>query len=135
MNYYDYREQLEVLDEKIAFLKRDLRWLIRRNAPSGYGGADFSGEIHAPHNQEALTFLNEVSKLKAEIEELEARRDDIKTSSDKMIEIISKMESVDNKVVYLRDVCHLRLSDISEMLDYSYDHVKRISARNKKKPR
>lgn len=133
MNYYDYEEQLIVLDEKISFLKRELRWLLRRNGPASYGGADFSGEIHAPHNQEALSFLTKVAELKAEIEELEGHRDEMKASNDKMLEAISKMTSLDNKVVYLRDICHFRLADIAEMLDYSYDRIKQVSAKNKRK--
>lgn len=135
MNYYDCEERILVLDEKIAFLKREMRRLLRRNGPSGYGGASFSDEIHAPRNQrEAINALNEIADLQAEIAELEAQRDEIKTMNDKIIETINKMDSIDNKVVYLRDVCHFRLPEISELLGYSYHWVKQISAKNKKEP-
>lgn len=136
MNYYDCEERILVLDEKIAFLKRELRRLLRRNGPAGYGGASFSNEIHAPRSQkEAINALNEIADLQAEIAELEAQRDEVKAMNDKIIETINKMDSIDNKVVYLRDVCHFRLADIAELLDYSYQWIKTISAKNKKEPR
>jgi len=136
MNYYDCEERILVLDEKIAFLKRELRRLLRRNGPAGYGGASFSNEIHAPRNQqEAINALNEIADLQAEIAELEAQRDEVKAMNAKVIEGIRKMKSLDNQVVYLRDVCHFRLADIAELLDYSYDQIKKVSAKNKKEPR
>ena len=49
-----------------------------------------------------------------------------------MKEKIKKLEGIDYKVVYLRDIEGKSLVEIADELGYSYDYIKEISARNKK---
>lgn len=68
----------------------------------------------------------------------------LKGEADKVREIIRQMDDLlsddilqsgdlDAKVVYLRDVRGLGLSEIAEILGYDYGYVKNISCRNPKK--
>lgn len=42
---------------------------------------------------------------------------------------MSEFQTLDYKVAYMRDIEHLDLITISNKLNYSYDHIKRISAK------
>ena len=104
------------------------------NSPKGVVVVDYSSE-RVTGGQVAMKLdqvvyrLNEIDKkIDQFVSFLEIKRD----VRDRIDKIIQSSEDVDMRVVYMRDYKRLPLQVIADDLGYSYDHVKRISSRNKK---
>jgi len=125
------------LEERIADLRDERKLILKRmydNSPKGVGVVDYSaervtgGQVAMPLDQ-VVYRLNEIDKkIDQFVSFLEIKRD----VRDRIDKIIQSSEDLDMRVVYMRDYKRLPLQVIADDLGYSYDHVKRISSRNKK---
>jgi len=125
------------LEERIADLRDEKKLIFKRmydNSPKGVGVVDYSAE-RVTGGQVAMQLdqvvyrLNEIDKkIDQFVGFLEIKRD----VRDRIDKIIQSSEDLDMRVTYMRDYKKMPLQVIADELGYSYDHVKRISSRNKK---
>ena len=123
--------------ERITDLRDERKLILKRmydNSPKGVGVVDYSAE-RVTGGQVAMQLdqvvyrLNEIDKkIDQLVSFLEIKRD----VRDRIDKIIQSSEDLDMRVTYMRDYKRLPLQVIAVELGYSYDHVKRISSRNKK---
>ena len=136
-SYNEICIEIKTLEERIADLRDEKKLILKRmydNSPKGVGVVDYSaervtgGQVAMPLDQ-VVYRLNEIDKkIDQFVSFLEIKRD----VRDRIDKIIQSSEDLDMRVVYMRDYKRLPLQVIADDLGYSYDHVKRISSRNKK---
>jgi len=136
-SYNEICIEIKILEECIADLRDERKLILKRmydNSPKGVGVVDYSaervtgGQVAMPLDQ-VVYRLNEIDKkIDQFVSFLEIKRD----VRDRIDKIIQSSEDLDMRVVYMRDYKRLTLQVIADDLGYSYDHVKRISSRNKK---
>ena len=136
-SYNEICIEIKTLGERIADLRDERKLILKRmydNSPKGVGVVDYSAE-RVTGGQVAMQLdqvvyrLNEIDKkIDQFVSFLEIKRD----VRDRIDKIIQSSEDLDMRVTYMRDYKRLPLQVIADDLGYSYDHVKRISSRNKK---
>ena len=136
-SYNEICIEIKTLVERITDLQDERKLILKRiydNSPKGVGVVDYSaervtgGQVAMPLDQ-VIYRLNEIDKkIDRFVSFLEIKRD----VRDRIDKIIQSSEDLDMRVVYMRDYKRLPLKLIANNLGYSYDHVKRISSRNKK---
>jgi len=136
-SYNEICIEIKTLGERIADLRDERKLILKRmydNSPKGVGVVDYSNE-RVTGGQVAMQLdqvvyrLNEIDKkIDQFVSFLEIKRD----VRDRIDKIIQSSEDLDMRVTYMRDYKRLPLQVIADDLGYSYDHVKRISSRNKK---
>ncbi len=135
-SYKDLCEEIEIWKERVKayeLQKKAIRKLAKLDGPSDISGIDYSQPYVSGTSQigfeEALLMLGQIDNhiyLHQEtIERLEM-------SKEKMRGRIKKLEGLDKKVVYMRDIEEKSLKEISDELGYSYDYVREISSKNKR---
>lgn len=135
-SYRDLCEEIEIWKERVKayeLQKKAIRKLAKLDGPSDISGIDYSQPYVSGTSQigfeEALLMLGQIDNhiyLHQEtIERLEM-------SKEKMRGRIKKLEGLDKKVVYMRDIEEKSLKEISDELGYSYDYVREISSKNKR---
>ena len=136
-SYNEICIEIQAMSERITDLRDERKLILKRmhdNAPKGIGSIDYSaervtgGQVAMPLDQ-VVYRLNEIDK---KIDQLEGHLEIKRDARDRIDKIIQSSEDLDMRVVYMRDYKRLPLQVIADDLGYSYDHVKRISSRNKK---
>lgn len=56
---------------------------------------------------------------------------DLENKKNKIDDIIAQLDSLDKRVVYMREIEGKTLKEIAEELGYSYDYIREVSSRNK----
>ena len=125
------------MEERIADLRDEKKLILKRmydNSPKGVGVVDYSDE-RITGGQVAIKLDKVVQRLNENDMKIDKftsfleMKIDLRNRIDK---IIQSSEDLDMRVTYMRDYKRLPLQLIADELGYSYDHVKRISSRNKK---
>ena len=136
-SYNEICIEIKILEERISDLRKERKFIFSRmydNGPLGVGVVDYSNERItggqvAMQLDQVVYRLNEIDKkIDQLVSFLEIKRD----VRDRIDKIIQSSEDLDMRVTYMRDYKRLPLQVIADDLGYSYDHVKRISSRNKK---
>lgn len=135
-SYKDLCEEIEIWKDRLKSYEVQLKSiskLAKLDGPSDISAIDYTKPYVDSTSQigfeEALEMLkkieNHIYLHKEAIENMERYKKRIK-------ERIKKLEGIDYKVVYMRDIEGKSLVDIANELRYSYDYIKEISARNKR---
>ena len=135
-SYSDLCEEIEIWKTRIEAYKAEikaLKKLAKFDGPREVTGIDYSQPYVRGTSQigfeEALERLGELENHifihQNTIEQLERSREDMERR-------IDKLEGIDKKVVYMRDIKEKSLKEIAEELGYSYDYIREVSSRNKK---
>jgi hypothetical protein len=116
-NYHDICLEIDILNIYRDDLKNEQNLLQDALIKKGYDSEWVSNRVDIISHKirDYKTVIKEKEKLKIKAEG--NARD---------------LEGIDSEVVFLRDVGGMSLKEISGELNYSYDWVKKISARNKK---
>jgi len=135
-SYKDLCEEIEIWKWRVKAYKAEikaLKKLAKVYGPSDVKGIDYSQPKVQNTNQIGFEeFLERLYKLEHHIYIHEEAIKNMEKCRKNMEERIKKLEGIDQKVVYMRDIEGKTLVQIAEELGYSYDYIKEISARNKK---
>lgn len=135
-SYKDLCEEIEIWKERVKAYEAEieaLKKLAKIYGPGEVKGLDYSQPKGEGVNQIGFEeFLERLQKLESHIyihleaiENMEKHKKNIE-------ERIKKLNGIDYKVVYMRDIEGKSLVEIAEELGYSYDYIKEVSARNKR---
>jgi len=124
-----WKERLKTYEIQIEAIKK----LAKLDGPKHITGIDYTQPYVDGTSQigfeEALEML---WKIESHIYLHQQAIANMEKSKKKIEERIKDLEGIDQKVIYMRDIEGMKLKDIAEALDYSYDYIKEISARNKR---
>lgn len=135
-SYKDLCEEIEAWELRVRTYQEQIktvRRLGKLDGPSDISGIDYSRDPVQSTSQigfaEAIISLQKLqSHLELHTEALEK----LYEKKDKLEEHIAGLEGLDQKVVYMRDIQGKSLLEIANELGYSYDYIRKISARNPK---
>jgi hypothetical protein len=120
-SYHDLCEEIDILEVRIKDLENEYTFLYK---------ACFNGDRKPIMGLHMITErMREIcDKVELCSTVLRSKEQTLRT-----IELrISRLESIDYKVSHLRDIKGMTLPEIASELGYSYDWIKKISARNKR---
>ena len=134
-SYKDLCEEIEIWKERLKTYEIQLKAIVKLaklDGPSDITAIDYSKPYVNGTRQigfeEALEMLHKIESHiylhKEAIESMEKHKKRIE-------ERLKKLEGIDYKVVYMRDIEGKSLVEIAENLGYSYQYIKEVSARNK----
>ncbi|MDX8367844.1 hypothetical protein [Cytobacillus sp. IB215665] len=116
-SYVDLCREIAILEDTVFSLQKEAEfWWV--------GGHGFR-LVTMDNAAERVEKLNKKINTYQKLLDLKVR---LKESIDKHL---SKMKGLEYKVAYLRFVERKSLKTIAEELDYSYDHIRRVSSRIK----
>ncbi|WKY44180.1 hypothetical protein Q5O14_16370 [Eubacteriaceae bacterium ES2] len=85
--------------------------------------------IHGNQSRAFEDILPELMVIQTEINECNKEIDFLTETKEKIFEKIKEMDNVKDQVKYLREYIGLSLYDVSEVLGYSYNYVKKLSSK------
>ncbi|WP_209121527.1 hypothetical protein [Alkalihalobacillus sp. BA299] len=136
-SYSELCDEIKALEVRVEELERERKLLNKRmydNAPSANLTIDYSKERVAggqvPMSLDVV--IERLNKLDDRIDQLHSFLDIKRDARNRIDKIIKSSEDIDQKVVVMRDIKKLPLKVIARELGYSYQHIRRISCRNKK---
>ncbi|WP_186855124.1 hypothetical protein [Acetobacterium paludosum] len=107
-------------------------YLMEHLAPDGiktsYMGNDAS-HIHGSGSRAFEDILPEIMEIQSYINECNKELEILQRLKEQIFEQIEQIDSISDKVRYLRDYIGLKLQEISDVTGYSYDYVKELSAK------
>jgi len=135
-SYKDLCKEIEIWKERLKTYEMQLKTIIKLaklDGPSDITAIDYSKPYVDGTKQigfeEALEMLQKIESHiylhKKAIESMEKHKKRIE-------ERLQKLEGIDYKVVYMRDIEGKLLKEIADELGYSEIYIKKISARNKR---
>lgn len=135
-SYKDLCSEIEIWKERLRTYEvqiEAIRKLARLDGPSDIKAIDYTQPIGGTNIsqigfEEALDML---AKIQNHIYLHQRAIKDMEKSKKKIEDSIEKLEGIDKRVAYLRDIEGLALVEISNKLGYSYQYIKEISAKNK----
>ena len=135
-SYKDLCSEIEIWKERLKTYETQIeaiRKLARLDGPSDIKAIDYAQPVGGTNIsqigfEEALEML---AKIQGHIYLHQRAIKDMEKSKNKIEDSIEKLEGLDKRVVYLRDIEGLGLIEISNKLGYSYQYIKEISAKNK----
>ncbi|WP_078428780.1 hypothetical protein [Alkalihalobacterium alkalinitrilicum] len=136
-SYSELCEEIKTLEVRIEELERERKLLKKRmydNAPGANLTIDYSKE-RVTGGQVPMTLdvvIERLNKLDDRIDQLYSFLEIKKDARNKIDKILKSSEDIDQKVVVMRDIKKMPLRLIAKELGYSYQHIRRISCRNKK---
>lgn len=135
-SYKDLCTEIEIWKERVKAYEAEikaLKKLAKAYGPSEVKGIDYTQPRVQNTNQIGFEeFLERLHKLENHIYIHEEAISNMIKAKLKIEEHLKKLEGLDQKVVYMRDIEGKALIDIAEELGYSYDYIREISSRNKK---
>ncbi|SDX85240.1 sigma factor-like helix-turn-helix DNA-binding protein [Tepidimicrobium xylanilyticum] len=124
-----WKERLKTYEIQIEAIKK----LAKLDGPKHITGIDYTQPYVDGTRQigfeEALEMLH---KIESHIYLHKEAIANMEKSKKKIEEEIKKLERLDKKVVYMRDIEGKTLKEIADELGYSEIYIKKISARNKR---
>lgn len=134
-SYEELCEEIEIWKWRVEAYKTEikaLKKLAKVYGPGGVKGIDYSQpKVQSTHQIGFEEFLERLHKLENHIYIHEEAIKNMEKCRKNIEERIKKLEGIDYKVVYMRDIEGKKLMDIAEELGYSYQYIKEVSARNK----
>ena len=134
-SYKDLCEEIEIWKERLKTYEIQLKAIVKLaklDGPSDITAIDYSKPYVDGTRQigfeEALEMLH---KIESRIYLHKETIANMEKSKKKIEEEIKKLEGLDKKVVYMRDIEGKTLKEIADELGYSYQYIKEVSARNK----
>lgn len=135
-SYKDLCDEIEIWKERVKAYEAEieaLKKLAKIYGPSDIKGIDYSQPRVESTNQIGFEeFLERLYKLENHIYIHEEAIKNMEKHKKTMEERIERLEGIDHKVVYLRDIQGKTLKEIADELGYSEIYIKKISARNKR---
>jgi len=135
-SYKDLCEEIEIWKERLKTYEIQLKAIVKLaklDGPSDITAIDYSKPYVDGTRQigfeEALEMLH---KIESHIYLHKEAIANMEKSKKKIEEEIKKLEGLDKKVVYMRDIEGKTLKEIADELGYSEIYIKKISARNKR---
>lgn len=136
-SYKDLVTEIEILETRLREMEREREFLRKSmydNAPRFNPVLDYSKDMvqngYVPMSlDKILERLNKIDDSIAMVLEVLKAKKDALTKIEIMLE---KLEGLEYRVAYMRDIKKMRLFDIAKELGYSHDWIKRISSRIKK---
>ncbi|MGO3375484.1 MAG: hypothetical protein ACTIMI_11320 [Brochothrix thermosphacta] len=116
--YNDTMTDIDILELEIECKEKELsRWL---------DGGDLE------KTQTFLTSLEKQGEIKEVINNLKTKLEEKQSHRDKIVTLIERFEGLDNRILIMRYVDELSLSEIALLTGYSYQYIRDRHARLKK---
>lgn len=136
-SYKDLCKEIKIWELRVETYEAEIRAikrLARLYGPSDVKGIDYTKPRVQESNQigfeEALFRLHQ---LEEHISMHQSTIDEMEELKKEMEERIGRLDGLDKKVVYMREIQGKSLKEIADELGYSEIYIKKISARNPKK--
>lgn len=134
--YHDLCNEIEILDIRVKELEGELRIIHRRLFSTGprtklvasYSGMPSGNSDDTPLNQIWPMFQTIQAAIEDVADILSLKRE----AKRRMEERMSKFDTLEYRVAYMRDVERKTIAAIATELQYSYDWIARISSRLKR---
>ena len=108
--YNDTMTDIDILELEIECKEKELsRWL---------DGGDLE------KTQTFLTSLEKQGEIKEVINNLKTKLEEKQSHRDKIVTLIERFEGIDNRILIMRYVDELSLSEIAQLTKYSYSYIK-----------
>lgn len=134
-SYKDLCNEIEAWKWRVEAYKAEIKALKKMAkiyGPSKMSGIDYTQPAVQGSGQLAFEdYLIRLRKIENHIYIHEEAIEGMIKSRDKIKEKMEEWDELEKKVIYMRDVEKKSLVDISKELDYSYQYIKEISAKNK----
>ena len=135
-SYKELCEEIEIWKWRVEAYKAEIKALsklAKAYGPSTIAGIDYSQPSVQGTNQIGFEeFLFRLHQLESYIYLHEEAITTMIKSKENIEKHLERLQGLDKKVVYLRDIEEKSLIDIAEELGYSYDYIREISSRNKR---
>lgn len=123
-----WKERLKTYEEQRKAIKK----LGKLDGPSDISGIDYTQPYVNGTSQISFeTALEMLGKIDSHIYLHEETIGRLEESRKEIRNRIKKLEGLDKKVVFMRNIERKKLSDIAKELGYTYQYIKEVSARNK----
>lgn len=131
--YKDLCGEINILDERISDLERELRHLFKLmsvNEPKMPGAIDYTldrvtNSRYVPSLDDLIPRVNEINKMLERLYEVSKAKERTKSKIEKTL---SEFEGLEYKVAYMRTQGK-SLKVIAVELGYSYDYIREVSSR------
>jgi DNA-directed RNA polymerase specialized sigma24 family protein len=136
-SYMDLCNSIDAWKARLEGYKGELKVLTRLarlDGPSDIKAVNYSevrsgGFVQMPF----LEALERIQKIKSHILLHEEAIAHLEETKRKMEEKVSQLSGIENQVVYMRDFQKKKLIEIADELGYSYDYIREISAKTRRK--
>lgn len=137
--YSELVAEINMLEARMNDLLTERRFLLKSmnsTAPKGMGAVDYSKDRvqsnFVPYTLDRI--VERMNKIDAMIQQLDEQLKAKRETLEKIYKILEQMDGLEYKVAFMRDKLNMKLQEIAEKLDYSHDHIKRISSKIRKMP-
>jgi DNA-directed RNA polymerase specialized sigma24 family protein len=123
-----HEDYLEVATNQLDYYKR----LLHKDAPHEISAINYDGQPHGNGNAMSYDRIHMYMQKYERMIELETGT--LQNLKDLKVETYAKvlqLDSLDYKVVYLRDIENIDLQEIADILGHDHGYIKNISSRNK----
>lgn len=126
------KEQLQVIlesaEENLAYWES----LLHKDAPKDITAIYLDGMPKSTYNAISLDrIVKHINDGRDRINDIALKLNRLEQLEKAILEEVYKFDRLDFKVVYLRDITGLKISEIADTLGYSEQYIKEISAKNK----
>jgi len=116
---------------KKSYLIDRKSYLMEHLAPDGIKTSYIgdTSHIHGSGSRAFEDILPEIMEIQIHINECNKELEILQMLKEQVFEQIEQIDSIGDKVRYLRDYIGLKLQEIADITGYSYDYVKELSAK------
>jgi len=126
------RDQLQLMLEAAEDNLRYWEELLYKDKPKDLNAINIDGMPKGSYNATSLDrIVKHINDGRDRINDIASKLHRLEQLEKAILEEVYKFDGIDFKVVYLRDITGLRISEIAETLGYSEQYIKEISAKNK----
>jgi DNA-directed RNA polymerase specialized sigma24 family protein len=134
-SYLDLCNEIEAWKARIKSYEsqREALWrLAKLDGPTDISAVDYSrSPVQNTCQVGMLEAIEMIRKIDSHILIHQEAITNMEKQRDEMESLMLSTESLDKKIVYLRDIKNMKLTEIAKQLGYSYDHIRRVNSRNK----
>lgn len=134
-SYKDLIQEIDMWKENIKAYesqKEALKRLGKFYGPSGISGIDYSQtRVKGSRQMGFGDALERIIRIEKYISACAKVVEDMERCKKRIESKMENLESIDKKVVYMRDIKNMTLRQIADELGYSEIYIKKISAKNK----
>jgi len=126
------KELHEQIKEAAEYNKNCYQKLLHKNEPHDISAIQLDGLPHGNGNAMSLDrIIMYISKYDSMIYLEQCMIEKLDKLEKSIINKVKQLDSIDFKVVYMRDIIGMQLQEVADDLGYDYGYIKNISMKNK----
>lgn len=129
--YQNIKIEIDMYKKRKESLEREELYLQKAHSPKELTGVDYSDDFISGSPLDTAYIMNRLAEIRAEITWLEKIINEKENIKKEIENFLGRLEGLDYKVCYYREIRGMGLKGIAEKLGYSQAYIKEISSRNK----